>query len=371
MIDKFFCKELFKSLSFSYQRLFIIALSIFIGAMVSSAFLNIYFDIDTKLSKELKAYGANVIITPIKNEFITNKDIDTIKNKLHARAFSPFLFSLLNLGSTSGVVVGTDFKALKITKPFLELKEGSFSLKDFCDSCAFVGKDLAKSLQSKVNQELYIYNPHNNKSTKVTIKAILSSNDEFDSLLIMPLELLQNLNELYSVHYANAVLDGSYEEIKSKTNKLSNEFINLKPISSVSLSEALVLDKIKALMFLIILIILLIISTSLNTTLSTIIFARKKELALRLALGSTKNQVLKLFMGEYLIISFLASVLGVICGIFLANLFGYIIFDAFIEFRFLALLLAFLISLVFSMFASILPLKNALKINICKNLKAE
>ena len=63
MVDKFFLNELFKSISFSYQRLFIIVLSVFIGALTCSAFLNIYFDIDTKLSKELKAYGENVMIS--------------------------------------------------------------------------------------------------------------------------------------------------------------------------------------------------------------------------------------------------------------------------------------------------------------------
>ncbi|ECO6982180.1 ABC transporter permease, partial [Campylobacter jejuni] len=37
MVDKFFLNELFKSISFSYQRLFIIVLSVFIGALTCSA----------------------------------------------------------------------------------------------------------------------------------------------------------------------------------------------------------------------------------------------------------------------------------------------------------------------------------------------
>ena len=77
MVDKFFLNELFKSIAFSYQRLFIIVLSVFIGALTCSAFLNIYFDIDTKLSKELKAYGANVIIEPKNDkELILNQDYE-------------------------------------------------------------------------------------------------------------------------------------------------------------------------------------------------------------------------------------------------------------------------------------------------------
>ncbi|EAI8102493.1 ABC transporter permease, partial [Campylobacter coli] len=158
MVDKFFLNELFKSIAFSYQRLFIIVLSVFIGALTCSAFLNIYFDIDTKLSKELKAYGANVIIEPKNDkELILNQDYEEAKKNLKARALTPFLYTFLNLGSTSGVVLGTDFRALKITKPFIEVKEGSFSLSDFDENSAFLGINLSKQLGLKVGNELQIY----------------------------------------------------------------------------------------------------------------------------------------------------------------------------------------------------------------------
>ncbi|KAA6227293.1 MULTISPECIES: ABC transporter permease [unclassified Campylobacter] len=373
MAGKFFITEILKSLSFSYHRLFIVFLSIFIGAMVSSAFLNIYFDIDIKLSKELKAYGANISITSkdIERNFIDNDEFNTIKESLKARAITPFLFDFLNLGSTSGIVLGTDFRSLKVTKPFLEVKEGSFNLSDFNDDTCFLGIDLAKSLQAKVRNSIQIYNPNTSKSVKLVVKGILSSSDEFDSLLIAPLKIVQNLSNISGINYATAVLDGSFEQINDKTAKLSNDLISIKPISSVSLSEAMVLDKIKALMFLIILIILVIVTTSVNTTLSSIIFSRKKEIALRLALGAKKNEILKLFSSEYAVLALISSIIGASCGIFLANIFGYMIFNASIDFRFFALILAVLISLIFSAFAAYFPIKKALKINVCDNLKGE
>ena len=232
MVDKFFLNELFKSISFSYQRLFIIVLSVFIGALTCSAFLNIYFDIDIKLSKELKAYGANVMISPKQDEnFISNTEYEKIKENLKARALTPFLYDFLNLGSTSGVVLGTDFRALKITKPFLEVKEGSFSLNDFDENSAFLGVNLAKQLGLKAGNELQIYNPNNGKSIKLTIKGILSSNDEFDSIVLAPLSVVQNLSDRAGINYANAVVYGNFDEVKAKTQAISNEFIDAKPIS--------------------------------------------------------------------------------------------------------------------------------------------
>lgn len=372
MEDKFFLNELFKSISFSYQRLFIIVLSVFIGALTCSAFLNIYFDIDIKLSKELKAYGANVMISPKNDEaFISNQVYEEAKEKLNARALSPFLYEFLNLGSTSAVVLGTDFRALKITKPFLEVKEGSFSLSDFDENSVFLGLDLAKQLELKIGEQLQIYNPNNGKSVKLKIKGILLSNDEFDSIALAPLNVVQSLSDTYGINYANAVVYGNFDAISAKTKAISNDFINAKPISSVSLSEGLVLSKIKALMFLIIFIVLIIVTTSVNTTLSSIIFSRKKEIALRLALGARKNQIIKLYASECFIVSLFASVVGSLCGIFLANIFGYLIFNSSIDFRFIAVLMAVIISLFFAFLAAIFPLKKALKINVCENLKGE
>ncbi|MBZ7929676.1 ABC transporter permease [Campylobacter molothri] len=373
MENRFFLNELFKSLSFSYQRLFIIILSIFIGALTCSAFLNIYFDIDIKLSKELKAYGANVIISPknIDENFISNAKYEEIKQKLKARALTPFLYEFLNLGSTSAVVLGTDFKALKLTKPFLDIKDGSFSLRDFNDNSIFLGIDLAKQLGLKVGNELQIYNPNNGKSVKLIIKAIFSSNDEFDSIALASLNVIQNLSDTQGINYANAIVDGNFQNVWSQTQAISDNTINAKPISSVSLSENLVLKKIKTLMFLIVIIVLIIVTTSVNTTLSSIIFSRKKEIALRLALGAKKSEIFKLFASECFIVSLIASIIGAFCGIFLANIFGYLIFNSSIDFRFKAVLISIIISLAFAFFAAFLPIKKALKINICDNLKGD
>lgn len=267
--------------------------------------------------------------------------------------------------------MGTDFRALKITKPFIEVKEGSFSLSDFDENSAFLGINLSKQLGLKVGNELQIYNPENGKTTKLTIKGILLSNDELDSIVLAPLSVVQNLSDTFGIQYANAVVYGNFDEINTKTKNISNESINAKPISSVSLSEGLVLDKIKALMFLIILVVLIIVTTSVNTTLSSIIFSRKKEIALRLALGAKKSEIFKLFACEYFIISLFASIIGAFCGIFLANIFGYLIFNASIDFRFIAVFIALIISLIFAFLAAFFPIKKALKINVCENLKGE
>ena len=378
MVNSFLTKELFKSLIFSFQRVFIIVLAIFIASLVSSAFLNIYFDIDTKLSKELKAYGANLNILPTKeNQNINNQAFERAKKEL--KTLTPYLYAFLSVDGAETLVLGTDFGSLRLTKPFIEVLEGSFALSDFDENSAFIGKDLAKkmisankqeSFKSLIGRELEIYGARSEKAV-LKIKGILSSNDEFDTLFLAPLKVVQDLSEQEGINYATALIYGTYDEVSATAARISDDELNAKPISSVSLSEGLVLDKLKALMFLIVLVVLIIASTSVNTTLSSIIFSRKKEIALHLALGASKADIAKLFGLECLVLALIASFLGVIFGYGLANVFGWVIFNAGIDFRLKAAVFAVLISLAFAFLAAFFPIKKALNINVCENLKGE
>lgn len=403
MVNSFLMRQLFKSLIFSYQRVLVIVLAIFIAALVSSAFLNIYFDIDTKLSKELKAYGANVNILSTKdNESISNADFERIKSEL-GRGVTPYLYAFLSVDGAETLVLGTDFEALRLTKPFMEVIEGSFALSDFDENSAFIGRDLATkiisankqdSFKSLIGREFEIYgvsnaeiqansnenlgensqngvNLNENSKAKLKIKGILRSNDEFDTLFLAPLKVVQNLSGQASINYASALVYGSFDDVSAVAMRISDENINAKPISSVSLSEGLVLDKLKALMFLIVLVVLIIASTSVNTTLSSIIFSRKKEIALHLALGGGRGDIARLFGCECLVLALVASALGVVFGYALANVFGWVIFNAGVDFRPKAAVFGVLISLAFAFFAAFLPIKKALNINVCENLKGE
>ncbi|WP_291951485.1 FtsX-like permease family protein [Campylobacter sp.] len=371
MGNNFFIQEIFKSLIFSYKRVSIIFIAIFIGAMVNTSFFNIYFDIDAKLSKELKAYGANFIITPKNNEFLDMQEFLQIKKQLKARSITPFLYGFYNLESSSAIVLGTDFMNLKLTKPFIEVLKGSFSLSDFKEDSAFVGIDLAKQLELDIGQEIQIYNPNISKIVKVKIKGFLKSNDPQDSVLIISLKKAQELAAKEIINYAEAIVLGDYETLSDMGKKLSQKNIEAKPISSISISEGMILDKMKALMALISIVILLISSLSVNTTLSAVIFSRKKEIALHLALGAKQKDIVKLFGAEVLILSLSASLFGAFSGYFLANIFGYLIFNTSIDFRMISICFAMIVSLIFAFFASFLPLKKALKINVCENLKGE
>ena len=378
--NAFFYKSILNSLRVSFARVSVIAISLFIGACVSSAFLNILLDIEYKLSNELKVYGANFIISPahgqnhIDSQLYDEKIAQIPKDKLKAAA--PFLYGSFSLGSNSAIVAGVDFGALKSVFPFIEVVDGHFGNSVFGEGSAFVGVSLAKSAEIKAGDTITLTNQKTLESADLEVKGIISSGDEFDGIVFAPLKVVQNLAsesdaESSAIHYAKLVLYGNFAEVKQIGESLSDSQIVAKPIAQVSISEGIVLNKIKSLIFLICATILFIASLSVNTSLSAIIFARKKEVALHLSLGAKKSQIAKLFGTEVLLLALISSVVGAICGYALANLLGWIIFNSSISFRFLSIVGAVGITLFFAFVASFYPIKKALNVNIITNLKGE
>lgn len=373
----FFKKQIINSIKLSFQRTFVIVIAIFIGAMVSSSFLNIYFDIDSKMSKELKVYGANFTISS-NDEYLSYDDYKKTISKIPRYSFgtsSAYLYGLFNFGSHVGVAVGVELEGFKQLNPFIStVQNTTFNAIDFDDEeVAYVGIDLANLLQiTKSGQKIEVFNESTNKKLTLTVKGILKSGDEIDGLLVTHLKNVQYLLDKGDViNYANAIVDGDFEEVLFIADKISTKEVKANVITSVSLSEGIILEKIKMLMALIGIIILVISSTSVNTTLSSIIFARKKEIALHIALGASSKDIIKLFGWESFILAFFASVCGSFAGYYFATFLGYIVFNSSVDFRFLSILLGVICSMSCSFVAAYFPIKKALSIDIVENLRGE
>ena len=121
---------LFKSLKVRRNRVFITFFSIMIGAAIITALSSVYFDISTKMSRELRAYGANFFIglkgssgTRIADaRMIEDALAMTPKDKLIGA--SPYLYGVVRLDLGNAVLVGVDFAALLLKVRDLALQLG-------------------------------------------------------------------------------------------------------------------------------------------------------------------------------------------------------------------------------------------------------
>ena len=60
-------RMLFQSWRFSIKRKFLAVVTIFLAAGLVSALLAVSIDIGDKMAKELKSYGANILVEPASN----------------------------------------------------------------------------------------------------------------------------------------------------------------------------------------------------------------------------------------------------------------------------------------------------------------
>ena len=376
--SKFFYNLIYKSLKNGSSRVMVIVISILLGACVCGAFVNVYLDIDSKVSRELKTYGANMIFAP--KDMATSDDMsEKTYNEMIAKVpkdkllgESGYLFAQANIGPTNAIVMGTKFSNLKKVKPFLDVRDGGMINVDFDDKNVLIGVDLARQAGFKAGDDIEIRAIGSNESINVKIKGVVASGDKEDALLITSLSLAQQIsNKAGKINYAEAVVLGKFEEITSLASSLNNDEIAAKPVAKVSKSEGYILEKIKLLMALVSLVILLITSMCVNTTLSAILLSRSREIALLRAIGASKKDVLRLFGFETFATALISALIGAFLGYLLAQILGYAIFDSSIDFRILSIPVAVVISLLFAAIAAFYPIKRALNNKMADTLRGE
>lgn len=118
-----FLQILFKSLKVRKNRVFITFFSIMIGASIITALSSIYFDISAKMSRELRAYGANFFIGPAASQGERSLDSDTIARAIamvprdKLTGSSPYLYGVVRLDLGNAVLAGIDFAGLRRLSP--------------------------------------------------------------------------------------------------------------------------------------------------------------------------------------------------------------------------------------------------------------
>ena len=114
------------------KAVFLVFLSIAMGAAVATAFLGIAGEVSHKMALELRSYGANILLEPSAVEgggFLREEDLPKIKTvfwKYNITGFTPYLFGVAEFSAGGkkerGIVSGTWFaKQLEVpgrTLPF-------------------------------------------------------------------------------------------------------------------------------------------------------------------------------------------------------------------------------------------------------------
>ncbi|WP_118790435.1 ABC transporter permease [Haemophilus haemolyticus] len=372
-----FWRLIFRALRLRLQRVFIIFTALTVGASIVTAMAAVYFDINTKMSQELRTFGANFYIGAADGGMMNQAELDEILQKApdgFITAASPYLYGVARSDLEKIVLMGVNFDAMRILAPYWQITGSAINV-NFDDRNAMIGKTLAERLHVKVGDSLQLSKNAVEKHS-FNIKGIVEAGDATDNMLIVNVEFAQNWLDKEGVAN-NALLNVQNEQgtntVDQFAEKIMQQYPDLtaRPIRKVSASEGQILEKIKGLMGLISLVILVLATLCVNTTLIAIVGERSKEFALQKALGARKLDIISQISTEILIIAFCAIIIGLGLGYLLAQVLGITVFKSYIDMRLPVLPITIVLSLLVAFVAVIIPTRRALSINVANVLKGE
>ena len=370
-----FWRLILQALRLRLQRVLIIFAARTVGASIVTAMAAVYFDINTKMSEELRTFGANFYIGANSGYLIQASQVEQILQQAPSdliNAASPYLYGVARADLEKIVIMGVWFEDMKILAPYWQVTGQQIGV-NFDDRNAMIGKTLAERLNLKIGDNLTLTKSALEKH-QFKIKAIIEAGDATDSMLIVNLDFAQNWLEKDGLA-SNALLSvkNNQGQVEEFARQLQQQYpdLEIRPIRKVSASEGQILDKIKGLMGLISAVILILATLCVNTTLIAIVGERAKEFALQKALGAKRRDIIVQIGTEIFIIAFCAILAGLVIGYILAQILGLTVFKASIDMRLPVLPLTIGLSLLVAVAAVIVPTRRALQIEMANVLKGE
>ena len=394
------------------KAVFLVFLSITMGAAVATAFLGIAGEVSHKMALELRSYGANILLEPVAVDgggFLREEDLPKIKTvfwKYNITGFTPYLFGVAEFSSGGkrerGIVSGTWFnkelevpgeettvQGIKVIAPWWDV-QGSWPA---AADEAIVGAALAKRLKVGVGSEVSATTQ--GRSLRFRVAGIVTTGGYEEEQLFAPLvtvqELLQQQGKVsrvlvsaltvpmddfvkkdpakmtkdeyekwYCTAYVTAVAK-NVEEVMSGSRA--------KPIWQIASAEGALLTKLNSVMIFLTVLALGASATAVSTSLMASMAERSPEIALMKAIGADRFQITAIFLGEILVISLVGGVIGYLIGDQLAEIISRTVFNSTIVSPLWLFPTAIISALVVAIAGSVAPLRRALLIEPVRVLK--
>lgn len=374
-----FARILFKSLRVRKNRVAITFFSITIGAAVITALSSVYFDISSKMSRELRAYGANFFIGPQASSGSRSVEARTVEEALRMVpadklvGATPYVYGVVRLDLGNAVLAGVDFAGLRRLSPYWQV-DGKWITVDFDEESCMIGKNLAKNMELKVGDAVSVIRSETGFQRSLTIKGIAETGQAEDEQIFVNLSLARKiLGEEGKVNHAMLSIVTEGTDIDALATRMQERFpgVDAKPIRKVSYSDGRILEKIKGLMALVAVIILTVTTLCVMTTLIAVVSERTREIGLMKAIGADDRDIARQFLAETLVIGTAGVAAGLATGFILAQMLGQAVFGSFISLRLIVIPLTLIPSLAASLLAAALPVRMAVRVVPAQVLKEE
>lgn len=366
------------------RKMFLVAITLALGVSLTTAMLNVMLDVGDKVNRELKAYGANITVTPrsasvlqelygletgtgATGQYLQESDVGKIKTIFWANnivALAPEIEAQASLDTGNVALVGTWFNKQLDLPTGEQVETGIRQLKswwsvegDWVDdretNSAMLGKALAEKLGVRPGDTLKL--TVNGAPWELVVQGVFSAGGPEDNQVFAPLAFVQKAlnapgkigkievsaittpeNELaeraahdpkslslkeWETWYCTAYVSAiSYQIEEVVTDSRA------KPVRQVAESEGTILEKTQLLMLLITVLSLAGSVLGISNLLIANVMERSREFGLLKALGASNSAVVGLTLTEFMVTGFVGGLGGYFLGIGFAKIIGTTVF---------------------------------------------
>ena len=394
----------------SPRRKAMIIAAIAMGSAVATSMLGVMLSIGDKINRELRAVGANIVVTPraasvtggiggvstsaAGENYIADSDVLKIKNifwALNITGFAPSLTVHDGAVPVQGVWFLHPYKAsssnviqttgIRDVTPAWQIVRGAWPSEESGDCVA--GEGLARRMNWKFKDVVSVL------GSQCRIAGILSSGEEADDRLLMPLARLQELAHRPGVvdRIDVAALTKPEDDFARKDPRsmtpteferwsCTNYVLSIaheieqaipgtqaRPVRRVADSEGRVLDKVSGLMGLITLAALISAALTVWSLTATTMMERRGEIAIMQAMGGARSVVASLLGVEIALEGIIGGAIGAVAGVWLAKFVGRSVFQDSVEVSWILPIVIIVAAACVALAGAAQPLRRALRLD--------
>jgi putative ABC transport system permease protein len=339
--------------------------AVIVASAAATAMLNLYVDVQAKLRKEFRNFGANVVVEAGEGKDLSPEQVSAISATVRGSGVAvPFAYTVARTEKDQPIVVAaTDFELAKKLNPWW-----SVSVWPSASNQALVGVRAAKALGEVGAFTL----THDRHSLRLTTAGTLQTGAGEDSRVYISLQEFHAWTGL-NPSVVEVGASGSPGEVSALIRQLHKAVptAEVRPVRQVTEGEANILGKTRSTLLSSAAFIVFTAALCVLATLMGWVFDRRRDFAIMKALGASDRLIALFVSGEAAILALVGGTLGFIAGIGIAAWIGRANFNAPVTPRLDILAPVLAGALAVTLISTLLPLRLLRRIQPAMILRGE
>jgi putative ABC transport system permease protein len=346
-----------RSISQRKGRVAVASFAVMVASAIMVCAAGLSLGIRQKLGAELKAYGANVIITPT-GDYLEEPDFRALSGEAGVEGASGQLYAAVMAKGAEAELIGLEMEKLKAQGWKVE---GRWPGKGE----ALAGTALRDALGMKAGDAVTLAALGEGRPAgrEVRVSGFVERGGPEDSAFLMDIAAARELTGLGG-KWSAVLLRVKGDALSDTVAGLKKKFAGVaevKTLRQVAYAEEAFLGKIELLMALVTVVVLAAAGISVSSTMSATVLERTREIGLMKAIGAKKREISRLYVAEGLVIGLIGGLAGFALGLASAEAVSRGAFGSFIRVPVYMLPASLALGALLTIPSSLLPLADALR----------